>query len=158
MAAWQFQMCLVPRDWVVKNLGCTSLPYITRENCDTSRAWKYQAVNANIEDEIEKYFSRSASWHDDLVCFGAEEKTDIQLWFDDGEIDELQIRIDMRENFVSLINCIAQIASALSCCIFVPSQQKVIEPEAMEILRCAKLSSSYLYVKNPDAWFEEIKT
>lgn len=157
MAAWQFKMCLVPRDWVNLNHGSTSALY-TEEGCfDTTCAWENYSTSENISDLVGSYFQVAESWHKDQICFGSEKHSDVQVWYDKGKIDAIQVRIDMRENVVSLINKIIEIANKLSCCIFIPAQHNIIEPEPFEILRRAKSSNAFLYVSDHESWATEIK-
>lgn len=111
MAAWQFKVCLIPQSWFNTNGIDISRFYDAEGNYDASFTWKNHPVN-DVKGEIIKYYPLSKSWHEDIVSFGDEEKTDGQVWYEEGVLENIQFRIDMRGNFVLDIEQIIAIAQS----------------------------------------------
>lgn len=156
MAVWQFKVCLIPQSCFNTNEIDVSRFYDADGNYDTSFAWKNRPVN-DVKDEIIKYYSLSKSWHEDLVSFGDEEKTDCQAWYEEGALENIQFRIDMRGNFVLDIEQIIDIAQKLSCVFFIPEQKCITEPNVFKVISHIKKSNAYLFAKDTEEWFNSIE-
>lgn len=149
MAAWQFEVCLIPKSWSDLSRKGVSSFYDTEGNYDVSFAWKNIITN-DVRGEIIKYYPLSKSWHKDLINFGYEERTDAQIWYEKDELENIQFRIDMRGNFILDIKQVVDIAKKLSCVFFIPSQKCIVEANVFEIISYAKKSNAYLFAKHPD--------
>lgn len=156
MAAWQFKVCLIPQSCFNTNEIDVSRFYDADGNYDTSFAWKNRPVN-DVKDEIIKYYALSKSWHEDLVSFGDEEKTDCQAWYEESALENIQFRIDMRGNFVLDIEQIIDIAQKLSCVFFIPEQKCITEPNVFKVISHIKKSNAYLFAKDIEQWFNSIE-
>lgn len=156
MAAWQFKVCLIPKSGFNANGIDVSRFYDAEGHYDVSFTWKNRPIN-NVKDEIIKYYALSKSWHEDLVSFGDEEKTDGQAWYEKGELKNIQFRIDVRGNFVLDIEQIIAIAQKLSCVFFIPEQKCIVEPNIFEVISHLKKSNAYLFAKDPEQWFNGIE-
>lgn len=153
MAVWQFKICLIPQSCFNTNEIDVSRFYDADGNYDASFAWK----NRPVKDEIIKYYPLSKSWHEDLVSFGDEEKTDGQAWYEKGELKNIQFRIDVSGNFVLDIEQIIVIAQKLSCVFFIPEQKCITEPNVFKVISHIKKSNAYLFAKDPEQWFNSIE-
>ncbi|ENW93818.1 hypothetical protein [Acinetobacter sp. NIPH 298] len=156
MAAWQFKVCLIPQSWFNTNGIDISRFYDAEGNYDASFTWKNHPVN-DVKGEIIKYYPLSKSWHEDIVSFGDEEKTDGQVWYEKGKLEDIQFRIDMRGNFVLDIEQIIAIAQKLSCVFFIPEQKCIAEPNVFKVISHIKKSNAYLFAKDTEQWFNSIE-
>lgn len=156
MAAWQFKVCLIPKSWFDTNGKDVSSFYNTEGHYDVSFTWKNSTTN-DVKDEVIKYYPLSESWHEDLLSFGCEKKTDVQVWYEKGKLEDIQFRIDIRGNFISDIEQIIAIAQKLSCVFFIPEQKCIVEPNIFEVISHLKKSNAYLFAKDPEQWFNSIE-
>ena len=156
MAAWQFKVNLIPKTWISSG-GVVDDLYEEDGRYNTEEAWVNYTAGIDVKQLISGYFVSSKAWHQDLYCFGDEESTDVQVWYDDGLLDDIQFRFDLRMPVVSDVCKMIEISQVLHCNIFIPDQRLVIEPVLMSILRCAKESKAFLFVNDVEAWVNEVK-
>ncbi|ENV62768.1 hypothetical protein F949_02423 [Acinetobacter junii NIPH 182] len=143
MATWQFTVCLIPKSVFDTNEKEVFPFYDEDENYDVSFTWKNININV-VKDEIQKYYPISKSWHKDLISFGYEKSTDVQMWYTKGKLENIQFRIDMRGNFIVDIEHIVNIAQTIYCVFFIPSQKCIADANMVEIIDYAKKSEAYL--------------
>lgn len=148
MAAWQFKVCLIPKSGFDTNGIEVSRLYDAEGNYDIAFTWENVTTNG-VKDEIIKYYPLSRSWHKDLVSFGCEKGTDVQVWYEKGKLEDIQFRIDMRGHFILDIEQIVNIARKLSCVFFLPEQKCMVDANVLEILSYAKTSDAYLFTIDP---------
>lgn len=156
MAAWQFKVCLIPKSWLDTNGKEVSSFYNEEGHYDVSFAWKNSTTN-RVKEEIIKYYPLSESWHEDLLSFGSEKGTDVQVLNKEGKLEDIQFRIDMRGNFLLDIEQIVAIAQKLSCIFFIPEQKCIVEPTVFKVISHLKKSNAYLFAKDPEQWFNSIE-
>lgn len=149
MATWQFTVCLIPKYWFDIHAKEITKFYDEEGNYDVSFTWKDIKTN-DAKHEIIKYYPLSKSWHENLISFGYEQKTDAQVWYEKGQLEDIQFRIDMRGHFVLDIEKIVAIAQKLSCVFFLPEQKCIAEANVFEIISYAKTSNAYLFAKDPE--------
>lgn len=127
MAIWQFKLMLLPKEWVKANKYRITRQLID-EGWELGEVWRCYDGTPNPEDVIDRYLSRTKSWHTDLIIWGDKETDDIQLFYDNGNIDDLQIRIDARKNSSEMIGYSTKIALELNCQILLMENATVIDP------------------------------
>lgn len=157
MAIWQFQVLLIPKAWAVKHDDNPALLLSTDGSIDTSVAWAgthtLPEIFFNAFDHI---FPRESSWHEDLVIWGNDKTTDIQIWIENGFINEINLRLhvgeDLEENVFKFIKTI----EPLKCYLFIPEKKLIVDPSTQEILRLAMTSRAAAFVTNPQAYLRSL--
>ncbi len=145
---------MIPKCWFDIHGKEITKFYDEEGSYDAAFTWGNFTTN-NVKDEIIKYYPLSKSWHDDLVYFGNEERTEAQVWYEKGALENIQFRIDVRGNFVLDIEQIVAIAQKLCCVFFIPEQKCIVEPD--KLINHLKKSDAYLFAKDPEQWFNTIE-
>lgn len=148
MAIWQFQVLLVPEKWAELNQSRIA-NYVDDHGWDISDAWRGCGPRQFVEGLIDGYMDRGESWSAEITIWGHEERHDIQLSGDGGEIEDIQVRIDLRESPRRMIQTTVSLARRLGCSILIMEKSEVIAPSLEDLLRYASQSSAAKYVSNP---------
>ena len=156
MAVWQFKILLIPREWAKEsNYNCELL--YQEESYDTQIAWRSYSTSINIEETISKYLSKSIPWDKEQVCWGDEESSDIQLWYEKDKIAELLVRVDLNKTLEKIIEKILNLAKDLDCLLFIPEAKKILELNESTLFTYASQSNAAKFVKNPRKYLENLK-
>jgi hypothetical protein len=157
MAVWQVTIDFIPLQWVEQN-GFKTEELYGDDGFDPSCTW----IGLQPKDNFEKFFDailpRSESWSKDLTLWGDTKTNDISVWRDDAKVSSIDFRLDLRENNVSLMNSLVDSADSLNCVLFIPGQHVVIKPNIFELKKYILKSSAAMYVKNPDAFFNNAES
>ncbi len=156
MAAWQFTVYLIPKSWATANAGDVNLLF-NEDGFDSSVAWTGLTIDRRRFDEaFDKVLDRSKTWHVDHTAWGDEERTDIQLWFDQGRIEEIQLRLNLGEELEPFVSRFCEALEKLDCIIFVPETKKLLPLAPDEIGRTALASRAASFVKDPHAYLSKL--
>ena len=155
MATWQFSIVLLPASWAEENSYDASLLY-DEEGYSTECAWRERQPGSAFIDVLSKILPPSQAWHDDLLTWGKTEEHDIQVWYEDKEIEGIHIRLDLNQNSNELIAKLIEAAQALKCALFLPEYEKIIEANEFELTKSLKESNAAKFVMNPKEFLNEI--
>ena len=155
MAAWQFKVSLVPKNWVVKTDYDTSL-FIGEYGYDTSIAWVNNQPKNDIQEIIKKYLPKAESWCEGISCWGDNKTTDIQVCFENGLIEDITIRIDLNEELTDMIKKSVLLAEDLNCIFYLPEADEIIERNEYILTTFANNSNAAKFVKKPEEFLRAI--
>jgi hypothetical protein len=156
MATWQFTIALVPRSWAVaSDYNPENLQ--NEDGYDTSIAWANNAIPLNVFIQaFDEVLPRGKSWHKDLIAWGNENKTDIQLWQSSGVFDSAQIRLDLRDDPEVLLPRICEKLSELDCSCFIPEMALIVDPFPISLLEFTHRSRAATFPNDPDKFFKSL--
>lgn len=155
MAVYQFIIELVPSPWVIKNDFTVSTLYDEGGFHDLSLAWKDHHIFFNLS-LFSKVLPLKNSWDKNLYLFGEEERHDMQIRVENQFIEEIKIRLDLRDNIDALKEKIIYLAENLRCCFFLPEEKKIIEPDLKKLNDIVSSSRALKFVENPKQFFDDI--
>nr|WP_315469254.1 hypothetical protein [uncultured Undibacterium sp.] len=142
MAAWQFVVDLIPNSWVAEGGNGNVLK---KDFVDTSPAWSDCSIRLDDVIHSISFVEKTLSWDPNLTIWGDLEKTDIQIWAENGSIDSIQIRLDLREGFLNLVNEIFALSRRIGCSVLVRENLVFVENED-ELLSAIKTSRAAIFV------------
>ena len=152
MAVFQFKLQLLPKAWAESNRTRIT-ECLGEEGWDLSEAWRGYDHAGAVEERIDTVLPRGESYAHDLTIWGHEEHHDIQLFRSEGEIEGLQVRIDLRGGSRQMIEATVLLAQELGCSILVMEKAEVISPSVDALLQQAGRSSAAEYVSDPRGFF-----
>ena len=156
MAVWQFKVLLIPKAWAVEH-NYNAAPLFGAESFDSSVAWSGSAMSAEqFLTAFDRILPRRSSWHEDQTAWGDDEATDIQLWMENGHIDEIQLRLHVGENTEDFVSKFIEAILSLDCVLFIPEKELIVEPSAQNIFRLAATSRAATFVANPHGYFQNL--
>jgi len=105
MAVWQYRGELIPELWLIAKHG--KIPealdnYITTEDTnldaiEDSHCWRDIDVPDDLLQRVSAIMPQRTSWTNDAFMFGDDQTSDFEIWYDQGEVDAIYFRWDLRE-------------------------------------------------------------
>ncbi|NDI84371.1 hypothetical protein [Undibacterium crateris] len=156
MAVWQFTTCLVPKSWATANAGNASL-LSSDDGFDSSIAWMDLTIDrCSFDEAFDKVLGRRKAWHENQTAWGDEQRTDIQLWIEQGRIEEIQLRLNLNEDLEPFLSRFCEALDGLDCIVFVPETKQLLPLAPDTIIRAALASTAASFVKDPHAYLSKL--
>ena len=103
---------------------------------DTRLAWKDYPKTSRLIDAIDKFFKRTKQWHEDIVAWGDEQESDLQLLIEDNSVTDFVIRLAVNKEFDDWIDKVNALSKEISCSLFLPTSKLIFKPDS-EMLKTA---------------------
>ena len=155
MAIWQFNIEFIPRKWAEENNYNASLLY-SEEGYDTEIAWLNNQPINDFQSILSNIFPPSKSWHENLLCWGNEKEHDIQVWFENNEIDSFQFRMDLNQKLNSLISKVINTAKELDCVFFYPEHEIITIANEFELKKALNNSGAAKFINDPQGYLSSL--
>lgn len=131
MAAWQFQCDIIPLRENADKLSC-----------DEMLTWKeISQPTINID-----FLEREKSWSTDIVQYGKTDETCIEFYYNKGELEEINCRLDLRTltkyNLIQIVKYVQSIRAGFLV------DDKVYPPQLEIMIAVMKQSRANQYCKN----------
>lgn len=146
MALWQFKVELIPSAWAQAHDVAL---LFNEEGCDPSTAWKGFERIEPLCQGLDSVLPRGRSWHLGQSLWGSEDQSDIQLWRENGEIESLSARFDLRQSVPELFLAVAKFTAQFQLAILSVESLQYIQPTQEALLTEASCSRAAEYAKNP---------
>jgi hypothetical protein len=155
MAAWQFELLLIPRRSALR-YGIQPNDRLTRAQFESTDWWEDHPPLASFDHLLSQVLPVGPSWSDDWHVFGSEDGDRILVLTTAGRIAEMCARIDTRSldgGFVARLGAFAQASDLL----LVGPDLRVFEPEREPILVEIELSDAREFVHDPTSFLERLR-
>ena len=154
MAVWQFQVEFLPRAWV-ESAGGNLSPLFTAEGRDTAPAWRDHQPAAPLDTLFSEVLPPAPSRYAGELYWGDEKRTDAHVWYGDGRVEGIGVRVDARNYSTRLLLRLARIADALDCMLLIPETQTVIPADVFSLRGALGRSRAARYVQGPPRFLDE---
>ena len=155
MAIYQFTVVLLPNHWLSgKDINIDDL--FTKEGYDVSAAWKQYPPIQHLDSLLSKILPKGKSWHPDLKIWGKEKYSDIQVWYQNGILDGITIRFDLRQNISGLLSKAVTLGKELKCDFLLPEERKIIKANESDLKEAICNSDAAKFVKNPRSFLDNL--
>lgn len=156
MAAWQFIIVLVPRDWAVEADFDSSCLYES-DGYETEITWKNRQPTTNFKDLLSKILPPSESWSDTLLCWGNEKENDIQVGYENSSVKDIQIRLALHTQFRPLIGKLIEVVNELNCVLFFPELRLISNATEMKLMESIQMSHAARFVTDPRKYLDDLQ-
>lgn len=136
MAINQATILLIPDEFINSTSFEIDNLFDTDGYNDSSLAWKNYPNSSDLNVTIDKYFKRGKQWHEDIVSWGDEQESDIQLIFEDNSVTDFVIRLSVNKEFDEWIEKVNVLSKEISCSLFLPTSKLIFKPDS-EMLKAA---------------------
>jgi len=155
MAIWQFDLELLP------TVAIESDPQIvehsvTDKGIETAIWWANALLPEGVEDHLNSLLPKETSWSANLDQWGAEDGNRIDVFREEGYVESIQVRIDVREPSVSFLEGACKLAELLECKLLVLETSTVLEPNLFSLRRAIDTSRAARYVSDPRGFLAEL--
>lgn len=154
MAAWQFIIILVPRDWAVEADFDPSSLYDS-DGYETEITWKNRQPTTNFKDLLSRILPPSESWSDTLLCWGNEKENDIQVGYENSTVKDIQIRLALQTQFKPLIGKLIEVVNELNCVLFFPELRLISNATEMKLVESIQMSRAARFVTDPRKYLDD---
>ncbi len=148
MALWQFQIEFIPRAWL-KDAAADVSPLFGDDGRDLAPAWRdhppAHALNALFSGMLPPAPGRYAG----ELYWGDEKHSDAHVWYGNGRVESIGVRVDARNYSARLLQQIAEIAGQLDCDLLIPETRAVIAPNVFALHGALRASKAARYVLGP---------
>lgn len=141
MALWQFDFYIIPRKKeVIKD----------KLSDESILSWKLCNISSVNIDFLEK----QKSWTEDIIQYGKEDETCIKFLYEEGLVEEIYCRLDLRSLTKKMLEQILDYARKIEGFIFY--ENKIIPPNIEEIVELMKCSNANRFCQNPMSYFDDV--
>ena len=151
MATWQFDLHMVPRRKLAAG-GVRPPAHISAETFDTTEWWQGETLPADYDALIASFLPPRSSWHVDLRSWGEEDGNRIDVYFENGCVVEVLVRVDARVLDQAFLSHLAELANRCSC-LLVTSEMEVLPPLTGELAAAVQDSAARKFVIDPEDFF-----
>ncbi len=152
MATWQYEFIVVPREPIRQAFG--EVPKEIEPEAFDSRNW-WTDMHAPSENELSELLARGSSWSDSMRTWGATDGDRIDLYFDEDELHEILVRIDLRNVSRTFMHGVLELANRYDC-VFRTEDGTLLRPEFGVLLQDIAKSSAFRFVSNPTKFLEQL--
>ncbi|MEF2276854.1 hypothetical protein V3W47_00995 [Deinococcus sp. YIM 134068] len=148
MALWQFTFTPIPRP----------APGVSPEESWSKFGWEEQLVPESLLSRLCGLLPLHETYGagDDLTLrYGDPERNDIRVFYEDGRVVGLNIRLDLRNPDVDLLRAIVE-ATAAAGAVFVSSEERVFEAEWDAVVAELLVSRAARFVQDPLGYLERL--
>lgn len=156
MAAWQYEIALIPQRAVVDKYGHVS-SRVEASEIDSADWWERWQPPPGYERRLASLLDMGESWHPDLKMWGREEGDRVQVWTENGRVVGIQARVDARKSYSQFTERLAEFARQCDCLLITP-EGRVMEPLADVLLEEVRRSDAREFAIDPRAYLKRIRT
>jgi hypothetical protein len=153
MAIWQFDLHLLPEAGILRLYGQIPIA-IPNDSIDPESLWRDLSPPANIS--FDHMLPHMKSWHPEIAQWGHDDSNRIDVARATGQIVDILVRIDVRNDALPFVQAIAQFSEQNGLLILMENGH-LIRPSVNQILRAIRNSPAFKYVLNPIAFLEELE-
>lgn len=155
MAAWQYDLFLVPRRAVLDQ-NALPKPRLSPAELHSDACWRAGEPPAGYEARVAEALAESESWSRNLRCWGHEDGDRIEVWARDGRMGEVRARVDARHPPGPFLGWLAGFAQDFGLVLVTP-EGRVLEPGLEALTRAFERSAAYAYACDPRGYLAQIR-
>lgn len=155
MATWQFDLHLVPASTVAMAFKVTPIT-ITQYQFDDVNWWRGVALSNETKSAFSKLLPPATSWSSDIETWGDEEGNRVDFLFDNSELADIFVRIDVRNVSFAFVIGLIQLARENDW-LFLTQDRHFLRPFFDELMGAIKRSDSFRFVENPEHFLRTLE-
>ena len=143
MALWQYEINIIPQGR--KYLSASS---------DEIISWKNINIPKDIDSCISNILPLTSSWSDQIKIYGNHDSTCIEILFENGHMEEILCRLDLRCLSKSMLTDILKFVKSINGEILI--EDKIVAPELNYVIPYLKNSNTAKFCSSPFEFFQQI--
>ncbi|TKC12039.1 hypothetical protein FA048_00015 [Pedobacter polaris] len=140
MAIWQYRLFVIPEEEI--NSYFLNEDYLSEDAFNEIDWWKYKRIDEISLGDLISLLAESKSWSNNIYQLGNIESDCLEILFNKQKILEISIRVDLRNNYNSLIEAICKFGRR-NALIFLNYNLKLLSPD--EIILKEDISNYNLF-------------
>ena len=155
MAIWQFDIALIPAAALEANPEIID-DSVSEAGLETGAWWSYAKLPAELEGVLDAVLPIGKSWSADLEMRGTEDGDRIDVYRNDGAIESIEIRIDVRELDSAFLEHVCELTRRLRCKLYAFESREALEPDLFTLSQAIRRSNAARFVSDPERFFAEL--
>lgn len=152
MAAWQYDLFIIPRQ-KIEQLGCVGS--ISGELYGQTAWWDGSVSPQDVATRIDTFLSKGDGWSGSVLTWGVEDGNRIDLLVEESLIEELQVRLDMRDLSEGFLQEIVRLAGSLEG-VFCSGDGTLIAADMPSLAKAMAESDAARFVADPSRFLENL--
>ena len=133
MAIWQFPFFIIPDVWAEQQDG-NFTKHLSEDGWELKNVWMSSAKPISFLKEFDQIIPRAKSWHDELAVWKSREHdSDIYAWHSEGNLTDLQVRLDMRAGVKGMIDDITEFCKPRKLSFLIMGEGKRCPPDTEKL-------------------------
>jgi hypothetical protein len=146
MAVWQFDGHLLPEETIRRRYGSRPVA-ISSADIDAGGWWKGIRVPADLAERLLSILPQGSSWSSSIQTWGQEDGDRIDLVWDNDELADIFLRVDVRRISYELLDKVLRLAQANRWVLWIDGH--VLRPSLGQLLRAIQRSDAFRFVQDP---------
>lgn len=152
MALWQYAIRIVPKGVLMTWKGAVPVQLSAGEFTELP-SFELTTLKRELFYLIESQFAKRAGSRDDIIQWGQADETDFCLSYEDHNLADLLVRLDIRTIKKENIELICKIGCLLEA-VIITENGYVLEPFERNLIDAIKSSKAFRFVSNPRGFFD----
>lgn len=153
MAIWQFHIQIVSKKEI--EVKYQLIPEIIGESdIETLKGWSNKPLLDKAFEILSTFLRPKQSWMDGVKQWGEEDKDCVELFFENDIIDEIIIRIDLRDFKPGLLNLVIDLSNELDGLILI--ENRLYRPVLNDLLKEMSKSNASKFLDNPKKYLNDL--
>lgn len=151
MAVWQYDISLVPHKAVVAAFGFVP-SHVSSAEVDRALWRSFRECSYDFEARISKFLPRIRGF--EWKSWGSDDGNRIDVFTSDNCVEDVAVRIDVRNVSREFVDEVVQIAAEADC-LFYDSRGKLLQPTLGALLSGIEQSDAWRFVRDPRSLLHE---
>lgn len=155
MANWQYDFHLLPGASAIQHFG--AMPAVISDAAfDNVSWWKGFPDAVPGASQLGNLLPDLQSWNDCVKRWGVEDGNRIDALYGLNGLEDIFVRVDVRDISVRFISEILSLARSLNLIVRLPDG-RIIRPSPQKLLEAIRISDSAKFVADPKSFFQTIE-
>lgn len=150
MAIWQFKVEFVPNVVVARH------DVIPEEEWADCQWWVRSIAPSGLLEDLACLLPSHRSWSEDLSQWGSQDSDLIEIWRENGKIESVSARIDMRNLDLEFVRDLSEIANEGQCRLIYSRYRTVLPQDYAELVGALLASPTFKALKHPEEWLPKM--
>lgn len=156
MATWQFDLHCLPQRSVLRTFEGIPVKITTDQFNSTGWWGNLEPLPEGFTSAFAKILPVADSWSADIKSWGSSDGNRIDLVSENGQPQDVFVRIDVRKVSYSFVIEIVRIAKENDW-LFLSEGGEVLRPAFREVMFAIKRSDAFRFVENPEEFLQELE-
>ena len=151
MAAWQFDLHLIPEAKIVEMVG--EVPDHLDEGLTyPANLWEGHQPPPSINQCLASFLKQAASWSENVALWGEENGNRVDVLYEGRDVADIFVRINAYERDDAFLEGIIRLAREYKAVFWAGESEEVIRPNTAALISALKRSRAYSFAQDPEGF------
>lgn len=141
MAIWQCSFTIIPKESIVNNP--LNIQHDKDGLFEDDIYWSITSSKIDIFSNIESFIPKGNSWSDEIILFGSEDSTCLEVYKDENHVKSVSFRIDFTRNYECFLKGIIEF-TILKDLIIMDEDYNILIPDFYVLKKSIENSQQFL--------------